>query len=463
MVRVRLSLWKTISMLVVLLALPVTVALVGEATNYLTRAGGEKASLVVDISKSKIAKPSVWANFAQGGEERENMLASVAGQVRGLGASYIRIDHIYDFYDVVARSADGNLVYDWSKLDEQVRGIKSAGAIPFLSLSYMPSAISSGSEVDYPNNWSDWENVVKQTVERYSGKTNIGTVGVYYEVWNEPDLFGGFRLYGDKNYLELYKHSAMGAMRAQNVSEFKLGGPATTGLYENWVRDFLSFTKANNLRLDFYSWHRYDSTLNGFDADIREIRTLHKEFPEYSNLELIVSETGYSSANDSAYDGALAAMHTLATVTTLDQEIDKLFSFEIKDGPGPEQYWGRWGMLTHEKYGVPVKKPRYRAIEFLNQMIGRHVEVSGEGSWVRAFARSTSNGVKVLVVNYDPSGKNQEAIPIEFRALPANEFTYVRQNFLGRSSARTVNNIGNVWSTVELLEPNTAVIIEISY
>lgn len=450
-------------MLVILFAMPITLSLLQEATSFFSKAGGENANLVVDVAQSTIAKPSVWTNFAQGGEERVNMLASVQSQVKALGATYIRLDHIYDFYDVVSRGADGNLIFSWNKLDEQINGIRAAGAIPFLSLSYMPSAISSGSDIDYPTNWVDWELLVQRTIERYSGGGALGEAGVYYEVWNEPDLFGNFKLYGNKNYLELYRHSAIGAARAQNTKTFKLGGPATTGLYENWVRDFLNFTSGNNLRVDFYSWHRYDTSLSAFDMDVQEVRVLRDEFPQYQNLELIVSETGYSSNNDTAYDGNLSAIHTLATVATLDQEIDKFFSFELKDGPGPEKYWGRWGLLTHEKYGNPTAKPRYRAIEFLNNMIGRHISVTGEGSWVRAFARSTSSGVQVLIVNYDPDGKHTEAVPVEFRNLPAQEFTYVRKNFLGRSSARSVNNIGGVWSTIELMDPNSAAILEISY
>lgn len=456
--------WRILSLIVLLIAMPVTLSLLQNATNFFSRAGGVNANLVVDLGTARVANPSVWTNFAQGGEERVNMLASVSGKVRSLNATYIRLDHIYDFYNVVGREQSGNLTYNWALLDTQVKGILDSGAKPFFSLSYMPPVISSGTEVDNPVNWFEWQEVVQKTVEHYSGTGNLGIRGVYYEVWNEPDLFGQYKLYGSKNYLTLYKYASLGAEKAQNVYPYKLGGPATTGLYKNWVIDFLTFTRENNLKVDFYSWHRYSSDMNVFDADLRLVEELKSSFPEYGSLELVISETGYSSANDPAYDTNLSAIHTLASVAVFDQEIDKLFSFELKDGPGPAKRWGRWGLLTHEKYGVPEEKPRYKAFQFLNEIIGKHVEISGEGSWVRALARLTPEKLSLLVVNYDPLGKHNEAVPVSFSNLPKSQFTFIRKDFLGETSKpREITTEGNTWNTIELLKPNSASVFELIF
>ena len=64
-----------------------------------------------------------------------------------------------------------------------------------------------------------------QTIEHYGSKTkNIN--GIYYEVWNEPDLAqfedGNTE---EKNYLTLYQYASTGARRTQNVNTFYLGGP----------------------------------------------------------------------------------------------------------------------------------------------------------------------------------------------------------------------------------------------
>ena len=96
------------------------------------------------------------------------MLVEVVPQVRELKPEYIRIDHIYDAFDVVSGTS-GSLSYDWTGLDKAVDSILATGAKPFLSLSYMPSAISQGDMVSQPKNWSDWGAVVSETIKHYSG------------------------------------------------------------------------------------------------------------------------------------------------------------------------------------------------------------------------------------------------------------------------------------------------------
>jgi beta-xylosidase len=245
--------------------------------------------------------------LAQDEESGKRMILPVVTQ-EALGPQYIRIDHIYDFYGVVRRDA-GVLVFDWTKLDETVDDILATGAKPFLSLSYMPSAISSGSEIDNPANWGDWELTVQRTVEHFS--RDRGIADVYYEVWNEPDLFGSYKTYGDKNYLNLYSHSVVGAGRAGGTKPYKIGGPATTALYENWVKSLLKFASNNNLRIDFLSWHKYSKDLGAYEKDIESVDKWLLDFPQYSDIELMITEIGPNSDNDKVYDGYFGAIHAL--------------------------------------------------------------------------------------------------------------------------------------------------------
>jgi Glycosyl hydrolases family 39. len=271
----RNKLFKLIQTVLVGISLPLTVFLVFKQTTFFNRAYytlvGTKANFVVNLTDAYPYNPP-WGYYAQGGEEKSGMLGSVVEPMRSIKPNYIRIDHIYDFYDVVSRSSEGNLNYNWSKLDAEILAITSMGAKPFISLSYMPPAISSGSEVDIPNSWNDWKLVVEATVEHISGKSGLNITNVYYEVWNEPDLFGGFKLTGAKNYLTLYQHANDGAKSAQNVQPFKFGGPATTGLYKTWFTDFLAYAQRNNLRVDFYSWHRYSKFLKDYEDDVTTVK-----------------------------------------------------------------------------------------------------------------------------------------------------------------------------------------------
>lgn len=456
---------NTLITLVATISLVMSVFLVLQKTSFWGRAFGTPANLVIDAGSSfDVAETTNWANLAQGGEEMGvRMIAPVVDKMKVLSPNYIRIDHIFDYYGLVNRSSDGNISYDWTKLDITVNDILSTGAKPFFALSYMPPAISGGDIIEVPRSWSDWENLVKATIEHYSGPSGMGISDVYYEVWNEPDLFGKFKMGGEKNYLDLYYHSAIGASKAQGVKAFKFGGPATTGLYKNWVEGLVKYCLENSLRLDFISWHRYSKDLGSYERDFVNIKTWVGYFPQYQNVELIISETGPNSENDKVYDGKFAAIHAIAISTLLEGDVSKLFHFEIKDGVGPEKYWGRWGMFTHEKWGVPEAKPRYSALLFMNQMRGSKMNVAGEGSWVRAFAKEDGEVIRLLIVNYDPSGKHNETVPIMFNNLPYKTFYVRRINYEGVNEEKVQITVeGNSWATVEDLSPNSAIILELS-
>lgn len=433
-------------------------------TGFLGRAFGVKANIYVDAGSSYDVPGGSWRNLAQGGEEETRMLESVVGKVSALHPDYIRIDHIYDYYDVVSRNADGSLSFDFARLDQMVSDIGATGAKPFLSLSYMPQAIASGDVTSVPGNWNEWSLVVQKTIEHYSGVNQLGISNVYYEVWNEPDLFGGYKTYGNKNYLDLYRYATIGASNASNVAPFKIGGPATTAPYKGWLDNFVKYVGDNGLRLDFYSWHRYSYSLTDYEKDWKNTRRWIRwleDIEGFNDIELIVSEIGIDSENSPSHDGNLSAIHTIATTAQMEGNVSKLFHFEVKDGPGPNKYWGRWGILTHEKFGIPEAKPRYHAISFLNRMIGNQVNTAGNGSWVKTFAKENNGVIRLLVVNYDPKGTHYEAVPIKFDNLPSNEFTYKRINLFGGSNEKNIITENYKWETIEGFNANTAAIFEV--
>lgn len=445
----------------ILLILPLSVYSVFQVTKFFGKALGKSANLTIDAGASYDIPGEVWRNLAQGGEEKGRMLQPVLAKVRELKPKYIRIDHVFDSYDVVGKDASGNLTFNWSNLDLTLGDIRETGAIPFISLSYMPPVISRSDIVDLPQDWRQWELSVQRLVEHVSGKAQLNLGDVYYEVWNEPDLFGGFKNSGDKNYLELYLYTAKGAASAQNVNQFKIGGPATTGFYINWLNKLLEYSKTKGLRLDFISWHRYSKNLDDYEKDYLKAKRRIEEVFGSSNLEMIITEIGPNSENDPVYDGSFAAIHTIAISAIFEGWAQKAFFFEIKDGPGKEKFWGRWGILTHEKFGEPEAKPRFSAIKFLNQMKGNKVNLAGQGSWVKAFAKEEDRTIRLLVVNYDPAGRHSEVVPIKFINLSIRNFLFKRTDFLGGAKELPVTITTNVWETSQEFKPNSAAIFEI--
>ncbi|MBI4065154.1 hypothetical protein HY409_02195 [Candidatus Gottesmanbacteria bacterium] len=411
-----------ISLIALLFFLPLLLLGTYQTAVLISRASGKAAKITVNTKAPlEEIKTDFYHAFAQGGEESTDMLSPILSEVSALKPKLIRLDHIYDHYDVVNGSED-NLSFDFAGLDRAIDTILATGAKPLLSLSFMPSVIAKeGVIINPPRSWDRWAEVVKQTIERYSGKNGKNISGVYYEVWNEPDLdqFGSWKMGGEKSYLQLYRYAAIGAGRAQNVNLFYLGGPGTTGLYKNWI---LGLVTSGN-RVDFLSWHSYLKDPLQFDRDQKNLITWLQPYPQYAVKQKLITEFGFTGAKDKRYGTAFGAAHTAAVIRQLiSGGPTYLFSFQLKDGPGQEDGSG-WGLVTHESNGKRIK-PRYNIYSLLDNMAGTRLLLTGEGTWVTGFASIKGSSIQVLLVNFDPTGSHSETTPVTFTNLDPGSYTY---------------------------------------
>jgi len=336
----------------------------------------------------------VWANFSQGGEEQGLMLLPAEKEIKKLQPQVIRIDHIFDY----------------PSLDERVNEIISLGATPFLSLSYFPSFIAND-PVGTPNSYQEWENLVAKTIQKYSGKAERNLGNVYYEVWNEPDLFGKM----DPNtYFALYKASAQAAQKCQACNPFKIGGPAITTLKKDWMNSFLTLVRQQNLRLDFISWHSYQTNPR---KTLSETETL-KSLGNFTNKELIISEWGSSPKVSPLHDSTFDACHAISSVALLKNYLNKIFTFELVDGPSPEQkkYWGRWGLLTHKTSGL-TPKPKYFSYLYLNKLLEFETNQAFITPSLSAIS-STDGKENFVIVTCSSVNPNESTINLKLDKLP---------------------------------------------
>lgn len=436
---------------------------------YSGRASFVKADIVIDLNRSVGPVPNKWKALAQGGEEKGvRMLENVVPQIAALYPQYIRIDHIYDYYDVIQRNASGNLVFNWTKLDETVCDIYHTGAKPFFVLGYMPSALSGDeSLISVPKNWDEWALTVQNTIEHYSGQNTklCGQIagswlaGIYYEVWNEPDLetFGAWsHSPGGKSYFTLYEYASRGATKAQNVMPFLLGGPATTSLYRNWVYYFLDYVSRNNLKLDFLSWHHYSKNTNDYEQQVIQLNNWlsDERFVKFRSLPRIISEWGFDSHPNEIADTNVGAAHTIAAIRNFfRQDIEAAFLFEIKDGLSPS-----WGILS---YGGQ-EKPRYKALRLLNLLEGTELFVDGEGTFVSALASTQNNVVRAILVNYDGKNTNSELVPVTFLNLTPGTYSMTTEYLDGKTlPVRNISIQGGQLQRQVLMPPNMVVGIEL--
>lgn len=391
--------------------------------------------------------PKIWQAFCQGGEEAgKQMLAPTVGFLKRIKPAYIRLDHIYDddYYGVVSCSG-GGLHLNWSRLDSTVNDILAAGAKPFLSLSYMPSCLAS-SKIDVPA-WGGWQVLVRSTVEHYSGRSGKNISNVYYEVWNEPSLpmFGSWKMYGGKDYRQLYHYAVLGANQANNVNPFKIGGPAIPELDPKWVELLYDYVLEKNLRLDFVSWHRYSFQPEQFVSDVEEIDVLATD-PKYSRfakVEKVITEWGPNSYKDIAYSGTVAASHAVATLSKILDKVNWAFAFEVKDGPG--QGKEGWGLLTHESVGIR-EKPRFYLFDWLADFDGHRLFMSGEGSQIKGWAGKNDRTVLVILANYSPSNGKTETFPVTFSNLGGGTYRFFQQEIFKKQIEQEIKIDNDRWT-----------------
>lgn len=459
---------KTLGTLIPLLFLMVSIAIgvtnIDTIRQLIIGATGEEANIIVDTQAILGPMPRPWRNLAQGGEDKDWRLQPLVPQVRALSPEYIRIDHIYDFYDIVSHNGSGGLEFSWAKMDPVVSDILATGAKPYIALSYTPPALAPDGDITgEPTNWNEYQTVIQRTVEHFSRERAIDDV--MYEVWNEPDLFGKWKVGGSKNYLTLYTFASRGAQQAANngARPFKFGGPATTGLYENWITQLLEQVSRNNLRLDFLSWHRYSRDIDTYRDDFAKIQNWIAAFPQFTNLELHITELGHDPAVDSGYDTNYGAAHVAAVATEMIGNIQRGFTFEIQDGKNGEgkEYWGRWGLFTHKDFGAKPK-PRYFSLRFIDTNIGeQRLPILGKGTWVKGMAARDGDSTTVVLANYDPFGRHSENVPVTFRSIAGANFI-IEQRFLdGRTSRQDVATTGAELQTFVVMPPNTVAAIKL--
>lgn len=312
---------------------------------------------------------------------------------------------------------ENKLLDSFFNADSILDYLLSIGMRPFVELSFMPTALSSGEKTVFhykgnvmpPKDDKEWRKFIGRLVSHWTRRYGVREVREwFFEVWNEPNL-KSFWTGTRKDYFRLYRVTAEAIKEVDGA--LKVGGPATAK--NAWIKEFLDFCESQRLPADFVSTHHYPTDAFGKPGDDTETqlaksrRSVLREQAQDAKRRargrpLYYTEWNSSSnPRDPLHDEPYAAAFAVKTVMEAAGLVEG-YSFWTFTDIFEENYFssapfhGGFGLLNI--HGIP--KPTYRAFELLRQLPTEKLLVDGIHPTVDAWAARDENSVSVLLTNH---------------------------------------------------------------
>lgn len=381
---------------------------------------GHPPKITVDVAEKLGEFPAHHRGFSQGGEgqmKEAGYFENAMTILEEISPRIIRIDHLYDYFNVLSYDDEGTAVYDWTELDRIVNAILDAGAEPLMSLSYTPPVLADKGVYAPPNDLQAWEELVYETVRYYNIERDLGIR--YWEVWNEPNL-EGFWNGTVAQYMELYGASARGIKQADPSA--LVGGMAISSMdtlifalhshnEKVWYDELITYLQANDLPMDFVSWHLYTPVPENFRNNIATVQSWISELDPQPELHM--TEWNYSGGGSHALDTGETAAYIAQTLAVfVDSELDQAYYFEPIDGHS--NWSNRWGLIREDG----LRKASFYVFALFDTLSGERLSVQSNHPDIGGLATENADGtIRVLVWNNTESA---ESVAIELQNLPEN-------------------------------------------
>ena len=229
---------------------------------------------------------------------------------------------------------------DWTKIDEQISEMQSAGFHVLLQLSFTPKWLQprpnpckADPTTAAPRDVNAWAAIAGEMVAHIDEK--FPGVVTDYEIWNEPDT-GGMCGTKDrlKTYLALYAAAApiIKQQAAADGATVRVGGPAISSPKPNWI-SALATSPETAPYVDFISYHDYIGGTNELDA----------KWDENTGLPSLYEKTQDSKTGAAAvYIKASNALKTHGTKPVYIDEFNTNWAFSAdccRDDPTYAPVW----------------------------------------------------------------------------------------------------------------------------
>jgi len=371
-----------------------------------------------DLSGRTTDFPHFWEHTVGSGHATLALRADWQAQLKQahdeLGMRHVRFHGILGDDMGTLVSEGDTFFYSFFNTDQIFDFLLSIGMKPFVELSFMPSALSSGDQtvfhyqanVGRPRDYAQWAVLIRKLVRHWVDRYGLGEVRQwFFEVWNEPNLtaFGNGQ---QSDYFELYRYTVE-AIKGVDAM-LKVGGPATAA--NAWIDDFLAFCKANDLPADFVSTHHYPTDSFGKPGDdteaqlaastrsilreqARDVRKNAGDLPVYYT-EWCTSSNPRDPMHDDPYAAAFIVKTILEASGLVQGYSYWTFSDIFEENYFPSiPFHGGFGLLNIHG----IAKPAYRAFQLLHELGTQMMPVKGSHATVDAwFVRGDQRSTLVL-------------------------------------------------------------------
>ena len=383
----------------------------------------------VSFNLASEGKPYVplWKKLTTAGRAAEGLRAAWRSQLRHvqerIGFEYIRFHGVlHDDMMIYHEDAEGKPFYNWQYLDSLYDFLLSVGIRPFVELSFMPSALASGTATTFwwkanitpPKDYGKWAELVRQFAVHCANRYGIAEVRKWYwEVWNEPNFKDSFWTSDRDGYFRLYAETAAALRKVD--SRLRVGGPATTNFEKGeapWVKEFLAHCAERGLPLDFVSTHPYPNDWpvgpdgkqltvyreeGATPSDLRWLRdtVASSQFPR---AEIHLTEWNASARLgdlflDTAFMATFVISNNIRSLDLADSLGFWTFTDIFEESPLPETpFHGGFGMMNIQG----LQKPSFNGYWYLGRLGTRRI-AAGDGWFV---TRTDDDSVQILMWNH---------------------------------------------------------------
>ncbi|MFD2657406.1 GH39 family glycosyl hydrolase [Gracilibacillus thailandensis] len=313
-----------------------------------------------------------------------------------IGFSYIRghglLHDDIGIYREIEVDGEKRPFYNFTYIDRIFDSFLELGLKPFVEIGFMPKLLASDHQTIFawegnvtpPNDYQKWEDLIKAVTQHFIDRYGREEVLTWpFEIWNEPNLVNFWKDADKEEYFKLYQVTA-NAIKSID-QQIQVGGPAICGGSDEWITDFLTFCKNENVPVDFVSRHAYTSrSPHKVTADYyyQELAEPDKMLAEFKNVRQLIKDsdfpdlpfhiteynTSYSPINP-VHDTTLNAAYLAKILSEGGDHVDSFsywtFSdiFEELDVP-KAQFHGGFGLMGLGN----VRKPTYHLFAFFNRL-----------------------------------------------------------------------------------------------